>query len=62
MGGVIIIIELFQVHFYKYLKNIYVWTLIFNLALGALGLLDDILKIKHKNSQGLKSDILWPLL
>ena len=36
--------------------NIYVWTLIFVcLSLGALGLLDDILKIKLKNSRGLKS-------
>jgi len=38
------------------LTNIYVWTLIFvSLSLGALGLLDDILKIKYKNSSGLKS-------
>ena len=38
------------------LKNVYVWTLIFvSLSLGALGLLDDILKIKYKNSSGLKS-------
>jgi len=38
------------------LNNIYVWTLIFvSLSLGCLGLLDDVLKIKYKNSQGLKS-------
>ena len=38
------------------LNNIYVWTLIFvSLSLGILGLLDDILKIKYKNSRGLKS-------
>merc|ERR1711995_63267 len=38
------------------LTNIYVWTLIFvSLSLGALGLLDDVLKIKFKNSRGLKS-------
>ena len=38
------------------LTNIYIWTLIFvSLSLGGLGLLDDILKIKHKNSSGLKS-------
>ena len=38
------------------LTNIYVWTLIFaSLSLGALGLLDDIMKIKLKNSTGLKS-------
>ena len=36
------------------LKN--VWTLIFvSLSLGGLGFLDDILKIKLKNSSGLKS-------
>ena len=38
------------------LSNIYVWTLIFvSLSLGVLGLIDDILKIKLKNSSGLKS-------
>ena len=38
------------------LNNIYVWTLIFvSLSLGGLGLLDDILKIRFKNSRGLKS-------
>ena len=38
------------------LTNTYVWTLIFvSLSLGALGLLDDILKIKLKNSSGLRS-------
>ena len=38
------------------LNNIYVWTLIFvSLSLGALGLIDDMLKIKQKNSSGLKS-------
>ena len=32
------------------------WTLIFvSISLGALGLLDDVLKIKFKNSRGLKS-------
>ena len=34
--------------------NIYVWTLIFYQFISALGLLDDVLKIKFKN-QGLKS-------
>ena len=57
MGGVIIIIGILSsTLLWADLKNIYVWTLIFvSLALGALGLLDDILKIKYKNSQGLKS-------
>ena len=57
MGGVIIIIGIISsTLLWADLKNVYVWTLIFvSLALGGLGLLDDILKIKYKNSQGLKS-------
>ena len=57
MGGVIIIIGIITSTFlWADLKNVYVWTLIFvSLSLGALGLLDDILKIKYKNSSGLKS-------
>ena len=52
MGGVIIIIGIISsTLLWADLKNIYVWTLIFvSLALGALGLLDDILKIKYSNS------------
>ena len=57
MGGVIIIIGIiFSTLLWADLTNIYVWTLIFvSLSLGGLGLLDDILKIKYKNSSGLKS-------
>ena len=57
MGGVIIIIGILSsTILWADLSNIYVWTLIFVcLSLGALGLLDDILKIKLKNSRGLKS-------
>ena len=57
MGGVIIIIGIISsTILWADLTNIYVWTLIFvSLSLGALGLLDDTLKIKHKNSRGLKS-------
>ena len=57
MGGVIIIIGIISsTLLWADLSNIYVWTLIFvSLSLGGLGLLDDILKIKHKNSRGLKS-------
>ena len=57
MGGVIIIIGIISgTILWSDLSNIYVWTLIFvALSLGALGLLDDVLKIKFKNSQGLKS-------
>ena len=57
MGGVIIIIGILSsTLLWADLKNIYVWTLIFvSLSLGALGLVDDILKIKFENSRGLKS-------
>ena len=57
MGGVIIIIGIISgTLLWSDLNNIYVWTLIFvSLSLGALGLLDDVLKIKLKNSSGLKS-------
>ena len=57
MGGVIIIIGIISsTLLWADLTNVYVWTLIFvSLSLGGLGLLDDILKIKYKNSRGLKS-------
>ena len=57
MGGVIIIIGIvFSTLLWADLSNIYVWTLVFvSLSLGALGLLDDVLKIRLKNSRGLKS-------
>ena len=57
MGGVIIIIGIISSTFlWADLKNIYIWTLIFvSVSLGGLGLIDDILKIKFRNSRGLKS-------
>ena len=57
MGGVIIIIGIISsTLLWADLKNIYIWILIFvSLSLGGLGLIDDILKIKYKNSRGLKS-------
>tara|TARA_B100001121_G_C18638619_1_gene597999 strand:+ start:214 stop:1299 length:1086 start_codon:yes stop_codon:yes gene_type:complete len=57
MGGVIIIIGIIlSTLLWADLTNVYVWTLIFvSLSLGGLGLLDDILKIRYKNSSGLKS-------
>ncbi len=57
MGGVIIIIGIISsTLLWADLTNIYVWTLIFvSLSLSGIGLLDDILKIKYKNSRGLKS-------
>jgi len=40
------------------LNNIYIWTLIFvSLSLGLLGFIDDLLKIKLKNSRGLNSKL-----
>ena len=59
MGGVIIIIGIISGTFlWSDLTNIYVWTLIFvSLSLGGLGLIDDILKIKFKNSRGLNQVI-----
>ena len=57
MGGVIIIIGILSsTLLWADLNNIYVWILIFvSLSLGSLGFLDDMLKIKFKNSRGLKS-------
>jgi phospho-N-acetylmuramoyl-pentapeptide-transferase len=57
MGGIIIIIGIItSTLLWADLSNIYVWTMVFvSLSLGGLGLLDDILKIKFKNSRGLKS-------
>ena len=57
MGGVIIIIGIIlSTLLWADLSNIYIWTLVFvSLSLGGLGLFDDMLKIKHKNSSGLKS-------
>ena len=57
MGGVIIIIGIISsTLLWADLTNIYVWTLIFvSLSFGGLGLLDDMLKIKLKNSNGLNT-------
>ena len=57
MGGIIIIIGILSsTLLWADLTNNYVWILIFvSLSLGGLGLVDDILKIKYKNSSGLKS-------
>ena len=57
MGGVIIILGIISsTLIWADLTNLYVWILIFCfVGLGCLGLLDDMLKIKLKNSSGLKS-------
>ena len=59
MGGVIIIIGIItSTLLWADLNNIYIWTLIFvSLSLGLLGFIDDLLKIKLKNSRGLNSKL-----
>ena len=59
MGGLIIILGMFLGTFlWADLKNIYVLTVIFiSLSLGFLGFVDDLLKIKLKNSRGLNSGL-----
>ena len=57
MGGIIIIIGMtLSTLLWADLKNIFIWTLVFvSLSLGLLGFIDDLLKIKLKNSRGLDS-------
>ena len=59
MGGLIIILGMFLGTFlWADLKNIYVLTVIFiSLSFGFLGFVDDLLKIKLKNSRGLNSKL-----
>jgi len=59
MGGLIIILGIFLGTFlWADLKNIYVLTVIFiSLSFGFLGFVDDLLKIKLKNSRGLNSKL-----
>ena len=59
MGGVIIIIGIISsTLLWADLSNIYIWTLIFvSLSLALLGFVDDLLKIKLKNSRGLNSKL-----
>jgi phospho-N-acetylmuramoyl-pentapeptide-transferase len=59
MGGLIIILGIFLGTFlWADLKNIYVLTVIFvSISLGLLGFIDDLLKIKQKNSIGLNSKL-----
>ena len=57
MGGLIIILGIFLGTFlWADLNNIYVLTVIFiSIGFGILGFIDDLLKIKRKNSRGLNS-------
>ena len=59
MGGLIIILGIFLGTFlWADLTNIYVLTVVFvSISLGFLGLIDDLLKIKQKNSRGLNSKL-----
>ncbi|MFZ9995536.1 MAG: phospho-N-acetylmuramoyl-pentapeptide-transferase [Pelagibacteraceae bacterium] len=59
MGGLIIILGIFLGTFlWSDLSNVYVLVVIYvSLALGLLGFVDDLLKIKLKNSRGLNSKI-----
>ena len=59
MGGLIIILGIFLgTSLWADLNNIYVLTVIFvSISLGLLGFIDDLLKIKLKNSRGLNSKL-----
>ncbi len=59
MGGLIIIIGMISgTLLWADLSNIFIWTLVFvALALGLLGFIDDLLKIKLENSRGLNSKL-----
>ena len=55
MGGLIIIVGMISgTLLWADLSNVYIWTLVFvALGLGFIGFIDDLLKIKLENSQGL---------
>ena len=59
MGGIIIIIGMISgTIFWADLTNIYIWTLLLvSLGLGLLAFIDDLLKIRLKNSSGLNPKI-----
>ena len=59
MGGLIIIIGMISsTLLWADLSNVFIWTLVFvSLGLGVLGFIDDLLKIKLKNSRGLNSKL-----
>jgi len=59
MGGIIIIIGmLLSTILWADLSNLFIWSLIFiSFSLGLLGFIDDLLKIKYKNSIGLNSKL-----
>ncbi len=59
MGGIIIITGiLLSTLLWADLNNLYIWSLIFvSFSLALLGFIDDLLKIKHRNSIGLNSKL-----
>ena len=59
MGGILIIFGMtFSTILWSDLKNTYIWTLLFvTLSLALLGFVDDLLKIRRKNSIGLNSKL-----
>ena len=59
MGGIIIITGiLLSTLLWADLNNFYIWSLIFvSFSLALLGFIDDLLKIKHRNSIGLNSKL-----
>jgi phospho-N-acetylmuramoyl-pentapeptide-transferase len=59
MGGILIIFGMtFSTLLWSDLKNTYIWTLLFvTLSLALLGFVDDLLKIRRKNSIGLNSKL-----
>ena len=59
MGGLIIIIGMITgTLLWADLSNIFIWVLVFvSIGLGLLGFIDDLLKIKYKNSRGLNSKL-----
>tara|TARA_B100000941_G_C28488650_1_gene546512 strand:+ start:700 stop:1785 length:1086 start_codon:yes stop_codon:yes gene_type:complete len=59
MGGLIILIGIITgTILWSDLSNVYIWILVFiTLALGLLGFIDDLLKIRLENSRGLNSKL-----
>ena len=57
MGGIMIIASiLFSILLWGDLENMYIWVMILSLiGFGAIGLLDDFLKVVRKNPKGLRS-------
>ncbi len=59
MGGVLVLFAmLLSLVLWMDLNNVFTWIMLFiTVLLGALGIVDDFLKIKYKSSQGMKGKI-----